>query len=118
MSIFYDCVTGAPQRQVSSLRRRISAFTRQGKIAGFKIGITNDPERRWRQAYNNVYDEMLVLYVSYLSTHVLELERELVSHNQGFSDNLIAGGGGRTGRGMYFLYIVIKHKTPLRKQAY
>jgi hypothetical protein len=110
MTIFYDCDTGRPQEILSAIRRRISSFTRTGSVRKFKIGITNNPERRYQQAYANAYDEMLVLYESSSINFVSELEYELVKHNWDFTDNLVAGGGGGIGQTPpYFLYLVIKH---------
>jgi len=110
MSIFYDLDTGRPSEVVSGLRRRISSFTRHGSVRRFKIGITNNPERRYIQAYATSYDEMLVLYESSSIDCVSELESELVEHNWNCCDNLLAGGGGGIGRtSPYFLYVVIKH---------
>jgi len=109
MSIYYDTVTGRPKNVLSSVRRRVSAFTRSCNVCNFKIGITNNPERRWRQAYAGWYDEMLVLYQSSSIYCVSELEYELVNHNWGHCDNLIAGGGGGIGATPpYYLYVVIK----------
>lgn len=110
MSLFYDLDAGRPQEVLSSLRRRISSFTRHGSVRKFKLGITNNPERRYRQAYARAYDEMLVLYRSSSIACVSELESELIHHNWDFCDNLVAGGGGGIGRkSPYFLYVVIKY---------
>ena len=110
MSVFYDYDTGRPKDVLPSIRRRISSFTRHGTVLNFKIGITNNPERRYQQAYVKTYDEMLVLYKSSSINCVSELEYELVNHNWDFTDNLVAGGGGGIGQTPpYFLYLVIKH---------
>jgi hypothetical protein len=115
MSVYYDYDTGRPGSVLSNVRRRISSFTRFGKVRKFKIGITNSPERRWRQCYESVYDEMLVVYQSSSIYCVSELEYELVNHNWFHCDNIIAGGGGGIGRTPpYFLYVVVKYRRDTR----
>jgi len=91
------------------IRRQLSAYTRQDRIRRFKIGITNDPERRYQQAYTNEYDEMILLYRTSSINFVSWLEKELVSHNWDISDNNIAGGGGNIGAPPYYLYVVIRY---------
>ena len=109
MSVFYNTITGRPKDVLSSVRRRISAFTRTCNVCNFIIGITNNPERRWRQRYAGEYDEMLVLYQSSSIRCVSELERDLVNHNWGYCDNQISGGGGGiAATPPYYLYVVIK----------
>lgn len=109
MSVFYNTVTGRPKDVISSVRRRISAFTRTCNVCNFKIGITNNPERRWQQEYVRSYEQMLVVYQSSSINCVSELEYELVNHNWNYCDNKIAGGGGGIGAASpYYLYVVIK----------
>lgn len=110
MSVFYSYSTGRPSSVLSSTRRRISAFTRFGNIRRFKIGITNNPERRWRESYQYAYDNMLVVYQSSSITCVSQVEYELINHNWEFCDNQVSGGGGSIASfGPYYLYIVIKY---------
>src|SRR5574341_861807 len=108
MSVYYNLDTGRPANVRSDIIRRVSAFTRFGRARKFKIGITNNPERRWRQCYQGTYDEMLVLYQSSSINCVSELEYELIAHNWDYCDNFVAGGGGGIGRiGPFFLYVVV-----------
>jgi len=110
MSVYYDYDTGRPNAVLAMTRRRISAFTRLGSVRKFKIGITNNPERRWRESYARAYDEMLVVYASSSIDCVSQLEFELVNHNWGYSDNLVAGGGGGIGSiGPFYLYVVVRY---------
>jgi hypothetical protein len=109
--VFDYSVTGRPQDVVSTVLRKISAFTREHQTRRFKIGITNNPKRRFNKGHKFNYDEMIVVYSSKAYNSVCELERELVEHNKGLADNLIGGGGGRKGTPPYFMYVVIKHKS-------
>lgn len=111
MSVHYNFNTGSPNVILSTVRRRVSAFTRANRVCNFKIGITNNPERRWREAHKPVYDEMLVVYQSSSINCVSELEYELVNHNWQFCDNKIAGGGGGVGSsGPFYLYVVLQRQ--------
>lgn len=105
----YSYITGRPQDIISSVLRSVSANTRKDRVRYFKIGITNGPERRFRQEYINNYDKMLVIYKSTSLKYVSELERELIKHNQDLADNIIGGGGGNYGDSPYFMYVVIKY---------
>jgi hypothetical protein len=99
--------TGHPRRVYSSVCRSLSALTREGSVARFKIGITNHPHRRFA-ADADVYDEMILLYRSDSIQNVSEMEAMLVAHNRGWSKNRTGGGGGNIGRvGPYFLYVVL-----------
>jgi hypothetical protein len=80
-----------------------------------KIGITNDPERRWREYYGPYgWHEMHVLYESSSHDHVCALEREFVRRfdgalmrSPGYPWNSTGGGGGRKPTsGPYYLYLV------------
>jgi hypothetical protein len=110
MNIIYNQTTGYPNQVLSTVCRRISAFTRKTKVCNFKIGITCNPERRWREAYANEYDNMLVVYQSTSVRFVRNLEYELINHNWIHCDNVISGGGGGKGSASpFYLYVVRKH---------
>jgi len=93
---------------VSSILRSISAYTRVDRATAFKIGITCNPENRFRQAYADSYDKMLIVYQSSSIKNVRDLERLLVQHNRELCDNIIAGGGGNYGEPPYYMYVVLK----------
>jgi len=107
--IFYDPMTGKPSAVASTMRRRVSAYTRDHLVRGFKIGITNNPEARFAR-YATDYDEMVVLYRSSSLDSVSEVERDLIEHNEEITHNRIAGGGGNYGDPPYFLYIVLRNQ--------
>lgn len=109
MSVFDGIVTGRPKEVWSNILRKLSAYTRQDRARRFKIGITNNPKQRYRQAYAHIYDEMILLYRTSSIDYVSQLEGIIVDHNWEVADNMIAGGGGNIGAPPYYLYIVIKH---------
>jgi hypothetical protein len=106
--VVYNFVTGRPQEVVSDVLRSISAYTRSDRVRGFKIGITSDPERRFREAYDHAYHKMAVVYRSSSVANVAELERLLIEHNWELADNIIAGGGGNYSDPPYYLYVVMR----------
>jgi hypothetical protein len=107
--VFFDIVSGWPKKIVTTILRKLSAYTRQDRVDYFKIGITNNPKRRFQEEHKYNYDEMIVLYKSKSIDNVSELEDELIEHNRDLADNIIAGGGGNIGNPPYFMYVVLKH---------
>ncbi len=105
MEIIYDIQGGWPNQVGSTMRRRVSGYTRG---IPFKIGITNAPQRRADEYdYNRLgYTQMLVIYETSSINHVRGLESNLIAHYGDDCDNSIGGGGGRVGVGPYYLYIV------------
>jgi hypothetical protein len=106
--VYFAVITGKPSMVASTLRRRVSAYTRENLGRGFKIGITNDPNAR-ASKYGAAYHEMIVLYKSDSIDSVSEVERDLIDHNEEITKNRIAGGGGNYGAPPYYLYIVIRY---------
>jgi hypothetical protein len=45
-TVHFDFSTGRPSEVAAVLRRRVSAYTRDGVVSKFKIGITNNPRAR------------------------------------------------------------------------
>ncbi len=109
-AVFFDLSTGRPSVVATTLRRRVSAYTRKDVMRKFKIGITNNPRTRFSKGYSADYDEMIVLYRSSSLDSVSQVERDLIDHNQEVTRNTIAGGGGNYGAPPYYLYIVIRYK--------
>lgn len=107
-NVIYNYQTGRPSEIVSSVLRSISQYTRVDRVSYFKIGITNNPENRFRHAYAADYDKMLVVYQSASIKNVRELECLLIKHNRELCDNIIAGGGGNYGEPPYYMYVVVR----------
>ncbi|MBB3933642.1 hypothetical protein GGR25_004715 [Kaistia hirudinis] len=60
-SIVYREITGWPKNVTSRLNRKLSALCRHGAYH-VKIGITNSPSTRWKQAYrSNGWSRMHVI---------------------------------------------------------
>lgn len=108
--VHFNLMTGKPSDVVSTLRRRVSAYTREDRVDRFKIGITNNPSGRFCKGYARDYDEMIVLYQSVSLDSVSQVECDLIEHNAEITRNRIAGGGGNYGEAPYYLYLVIRHK--------
>jgi hypothetical protein len=81
----------------------------------FKIGITNNPQRRWAQAYGGYgWGNMHVIYESSSLDHTRDLERWLIESFDekaidvgGYYYNATGGGGGRRPLGgPYYVYCV------------
>ena len=106
--VIYNYVTGRPQEVVTDVLRSISAYARHDRARGFKIGITCDPERRFREEYAHAYHKMAVVYQSSSINNVSILERLLIDHNEDLSDNINRGGGGNYGNPPYYLYVVVR----------
>jgi hypothetical protein len=109
-AVHFDEMTGRPSVVASLLRRRVSAYTREGFVRGFKIGITNNPRVRFSKKDYSTYDEMIVLYKSSSLDSVSKVEYDLIDHNEQITKNRIAGGGGNYGDPPYYLYIVLRNK--------
>lgn len=93
----------------SSLTRRVAAIVRRDRVAAFKIGITDDPDRRWREAYKDEYDEMVLVYWSVSDTVARDVERDLIEWFCDRAENLRSGGGGPPGRRFRrYVYVVIR----------
>jgi hypothetical protein len=104
----YNYVTGRPNEVLSGVLRSIGAYTRHDRVRGFKIGITSDPERRFREEYAHAYHKMAVVYESSSISNVSQLECLMIEHNKELADNIIAGEGGNYGNPPYYLYVVVR----------
>ena len=108
--ILFDLVLGRQRLVFSSILRKIGGYTRSDRVRRFKIGVTNDPMRRFLQAYRRLYDEMIVVYRSSSIDRVSDVEWEAVDYNRDLCDNKIGGGGGDYGYPLYFLYVVVVYR--------
>jgi diadenosine tetraphosphate (Ap4A) HIT family hydrolase len=104
----YEIETGWPSGL--ALQRRISAYARVDRAYSFKIGITGRPKARWAERYRSTYDEMVVIYSTSSEKHVKQIEREMTDFFDGYSDNIVAGGGGGPAGPPFYLYVVFTRK--------
>ena len=109
MRLVCDMDSGWPNDLTPGLQRRVAAL--KGHTCAFKIGITNCPEERMREYERSnpgYYSEMRVIYRTSSRRNAVELEKRLIERNW-FDEKFegkIAGGGGRKGKGEYYLYVV------------
>lgn len=113
MSIIYDYYTGWPSQIISDLKRSITQYLNNNCYV--KIGITNDPERRWNEHkyYDPSWDKMVAVYESSSLNQVRYLESELIKYEWKREElwNSIGGGGGNFSENTtYFLYLLIQRK--------
>jgi hypothetical protein len=109
-AVHFDLTTGRPADVASTLRRRVSAYTRDDRVNRFKIGITSNPLGRFSNGYARDYDQMIVVYRSASLDSVSQVECDLIEHNAEITRNRIAGGGGDYGEPPYCLYLVVRYK--------
>lgn len=108
MNLEYDYVTGNFENSSTFLRRSISQYTTWNKV---KIGITNNPDGRWRQhsKSDEGWARMIVKYRTNSLQLIKEMERQLIEYQWEFIENQVGGGGGNLGAtGPYYLYILLK----------
>lgn len=116
--VFFREASGWPSQVEHRVRRKVGALARHGAFHR-KIGITNDPVRRWKQAYrHHGWVQMHVIYQSSSHVHVCSLEQMMVQRffddlmtSPGYYWNGTGGGGGRKPTaGPFFLYLVTAPK--------
>lgn len=107
--IFYW--TGHKNQLLSSIKRSISGLTSSCENGDFKIGITECPDTRWRQAYKHEYERMHALYRTTSPRVIRSLEKELTEYYWERVCNQRHGGGGFLGQGPYYLYVVLKENS-------
>jgi hypothetical protein len=116
--VIWSIETGWPNSVAPILNRKIGALSRH---IGFhsKIGITNDPVRRWRQSYHSYgWYRMYVIYKSTSHAHVGDLESLIIQRfrsemvkSPGWYYNKVDGRGGRIPQqGPNYLYLVVAPK--------
>ena len=106
-AVHFDFSTGTPSTVATIVRRRVSAYTREDVVRGFKIGITNNPRVRFSNGYARLRRNDRGLQKPSLDS-VSQVERDLIEHNK-VTKNRIAGGGGNYGDPPYFLYVVLRY---------
>jgi predicted GIY-YIG superfamily endonuclease len=121
MSVEYNYSRGHLNAVERELRQAVGQYGRRN--AYYKIGITGNPEERWRghqrerAQENDTWDKMVVIYQTSSWEHACECERRLIEYcdakqhvhrAETFSER--HGGGGRpptTHEGPFYVYILL-----------
>lgn len=102
-------ITGHPRTALPRLRQKLSQFLRY--YPSLKIGITGDPEGRFR-GYRGQYDMMRLIYQTTSRAYVKSIERTLVAeYRENYDeqiDNEKGGGAGPVKGPPYYVYAVVK----------
>lgn len=108
MKLEVDYWTGNINDVIESLNRSIAQHIRNNTKV--KIGITCDPERRYKEhsLSKENWDRMVVKYKTSSVNYINELEKKLIAHHWEYIKNEVAGGGGPNGTPPYYLYLLIK----------
>lgn len=106
--VIYDYWTGRPNEIIASLNRSVAQYIRNH--TEIKIGITNHPERRFKQhRQNKDWDKMIVKYSTTSIRNVAYLEKALIEYHWAYITNQISGGGGPSGQPPYYLYVLLNY---------
>ena len=71
-----------------------------------KIGITNDPERRFREHQRNGWDRMVVRYITTSENHANEIEKHFINRHEWMAN--IYRGWSNLGNGRnFYVYILL-----------
>jgi T5orf172 domain len=108
LSVENEARFGWPSRQ-STLRQRVSGYTRDGRAKRFKVGITNNPPKRAGEhnAKKHPYRRMVILYGTRSQKNVQGLETWLIEIYRNRGDNVRSGGAGRYGKGWKYVYVLL-----------
>lgn len=97
---------------ISTLRRALGQYARY--YSGYKIGLTVDPEQRWRRhLQDGCWNDMVVIYSTASENYAAEAEFLLIEHGWEADYmpecwNIVRGGGGlRPGHSRYYIYILL-----------
>lgn len=111
MSVRWNPWTGRYATVRPQLIRALGQYARAGKQ--FKVGVTVDPERRWREHAPDEWSEMVVMYQTSSANYVRQAEKDLIDRGwrEKFADNswnaAPGGEGVRRGRSMYYVYVLL-----------
>lgn len=105
-----DC-TGHISTMIPSLRRALGQYSRYCKE--YKIGLTTNPEQRWRTHRRDGWIDMVLVYSTSSEVYAADAETLLIEHGWQANYmpecwNSIRGGGGkRSGYGRYYIYMLL-----------
>lgn len=117
--VTYNEWTGWPSNL--ELKKCLGQYLRQGHHHHVKVGITNDPVRRFKE-HKKVYtwEKMVVFYKTVRYENATEVERLLINHLEESNAEFVhynkrEGGAGKIPEsGPYYVYLLASAKYKLR----
>ncbi len=121
----YALIPGTLAEAQAAIKRSVGQHLRSHFHV--KVGITNNPERRWNSHKADGWEKMVVIYKSRcrsdyarlddVRTLECSIEEHIRSHtySRSVSYNSRAGGAGRPGSGDQFVYLLLS--SAWRKRA-
>ena len=102
----YNLWTGHLRDIIPTMNRSVARYT--VLYRKIKIGITNNPESRFKAHLRDTnWDKMVVKYSTKSVKYINDLERILIDNHWDYITNQVRGGGGPNGSPPYYLYILI-----------
>jgi hypothetical protein len=103
--------TGGWKKSLSTVKRRISGYTRNTKKfwVGFTSSGKNGCESRWNSKYKKEgMNRMVAIYETSSDDNAREVEKEVIEFYKEHCENENAGGGGSTGKPPYYVYVAFQ----------
>ncbi|MCR6629601.1 MAG: hypothetical protein NVV74_05820 [Magnetospirillum sp.] len=114
MTVIWNEWSGHLAPKMKSLHRTVGQYLRNGRHSHVMVGVTSNPERRWKERYRKEWDKMVVIYRTMSLEYATRCEREIVAHfghsraQFESSWNTNPGGNGNfRSYGPYFIYLVL-----------
>ena len=103
----YDYYSGWPKDIISNLAKSIGMY---GVFYDrVKIGITNNPEIRFRAHRRDGWDRMVVKYMTKSVKHANEIEKYFIERNE-WMDNIYKGWSNLGQGEDFYVYILLADK--------
>ena len=116
MALMYNLnAKGITEKEVSEVIRQLISIIKEYPNKGFKIGKTDDPERRENEHKNEGSSIFKIVFGNPSLEIVDDMERFLIRYfdtKEDTEENLAnqkdGGGGRRSDKNMYYNYVIIK----------
>lgn len=117
--VCYEYWEGWPNGIEETLRRALGQYLRCEGNYHVKIGITNDPDTRFKQHCKDMtWEKMTVIYKTTSIDNARNLEKRLINYFEITSSSNFCyhnerdGGAGKIGVGDYYVYLL---SCPIRR---